>query len=574
MSPGARRYPVRAGTDPARFRRRPTAPPPMAAPTAAPRPPAVTGDGRRMLEDPCPDCGEGVRRGLVRCWNCGAFMRPDLAARYAEMSRDHAEVAFNPLPEIDGTGPGGGRGHVESAPEAAAADDAFGDFELSGDFGEDASAEEFDDFELTGEFSVPRAGDHADRADAPAPPAPPAAAKAEKASKDAATKDGAADPAADPGPTAETPAAPAPTAAEEAEARAADGDALLDIALKEEKKLLRGKGLVVTDEAFLLRCPAGHPIKVKRKHAGKLGRCPRPDCRLRYLVPEEPPEVANAGGDTAEIPAAADRDPLAAGPFARWIDGATLHEVDPAKVKKKAGSLEKGGVPADLALSPECLLVLSLKGKPGRFGLGGEKPEDVREKDRAHLDVDGARLTDLPGEHLVISGANCGELSVDYPPAHEHDSAFGDVPVFGEGKIAVKLPALGGEGGPARYLALTLTQFRRFAAALAQFGFVPDLAAGTPVPMTDEPAEHAGHDTDAVVHELPRPDLYRADPALEIAVSGYRCGSCGLVVSEDGRKKEKLGGANGKGLAKAKCPECDKPFGENPLYGLKTSPTS
>ena len=69
--------------------------------------------------------------------------------------------------------------------------------------------------------------------------------------------------------------------------------------------------------------------------------------------------------------------------------------------------------------------------------------------------------------------------------------------------------------------------------------------------------------------ELPRPDLYLADPAFDTQISGYRCGACGLIVSEDGRKKEKLGGPKGKSLAKAKCPKCGDVFGENPLYSLK-----
>jgi hypothetical protein len=44
-----------------------------------------------------------------------------------------------------------------------------------------------------------------------------------------------------------------------------------------------------------------------------------------------------------------------------------------------------------------------------------------------------------------------------------------------------------------------------------------------------------------------------------------------LVISEDGRKKEKLGGPDGKGLAKAKCPKCKNKFGSNTLYMLATA---
>ena len=226
-------------------------------------------------------------------------------------------------------------------------------------------------------------------------------------------------------------------------------------------------------------------------------------------------------------------------------------------------------MPADLALSADTLLVLELKGKGGLLGLGGEKPAALREKAREHLSGDSPRITDLPCEHLVIAAENAAELSVEYPPAYEHESTFGDVPVFGEGRVVVKLPSLGGEKEPLRFLSMTLTEYRRLHAAVSQYGLADNFAAGCPAPLDDEPAEHTGHYTDAVVKELPRPDLYLADPALDVEVTGYRCGSCGLVVSEDGRKKEKLGGPKGKGLAKAKCPKCKGTFGENPLYGLK-----
>ena len=30
----------------------------------------------------CPSCGETCRTGLVRCWNCSAFLRPDIEESY------------------------------------------------------------------------------------------------------------------------------------------------------------------------------------------------------------------------------------------------------------------------------------------------------------------------------------------------------------------------------------------------------------------------------------------------------------------------------------------------------------
>ena len=53
-----------------------------------------------------------------------------------------------------------------------------------------------------------------------------------------------------------------------------------------------------------------------------------------------------------------------------------------------------------------------------------------------------------------------------------------------------------------------------------------------------------------------------------VILVGYRCGNCGIEISEDARKKEKIGGSNGKGIAKAKCPKCKGKMGSHPLYSL------
>ena len=293
----------------------------------------------KVVEDPCPKCGEGVRRGLVRCWNCGTFMREDTAAAYERMKRDAADTSFQPLPE------------VAAAPDrpatAAAKSLDEDDFELAGDFGEAAAAapaagaapagdadDDGGDFSLTGEFPAapPADGDAADAETPGDDPAPPAESAGD-----------AGDAAGDGGESAESPAGPPPEP-DVPHSEATGGDALLDIALQDEAA--RGKrmpkGLRVTADAFYLRCPAGHPIKVARKHAGKVGRCPDPGCRLRYLVPDVPPEpddspAIDADFDTSETPT---RDPLAVGPFAKWIDGPTLHLIEPDKldkVKKRPG---------------------------------------------------------------------------------------------------------------------------------------------------------------------------------------------------------------------------------------------
>ena len=63
-------------------------------------------------------------------------------------------------------------------------------------------------------------------------------------------------------------------------------------------------------------------------------------------------------------------------------------------------------------------------------------------------------------------------------------------------------------------------------------------------------------------------DFYKGDPGFKLKVIGYKCAGCGLVVSEDSREKEKIGGKDAKKIAKAACPKCKKPFGNLPQYVL------
>ena len=58
-------------------------------------------------EKPCPECGEKVRQGLVRCWNCGAFMNRALEAKFQEMQSKPREIMLSAVPEgeaVDASG--------------------------------------------------------------------------------------------------------------------------------------------------------------------------------------------------------------------------------------------------------------------------------------------------------------------------------------------------------------------------------------------------------------------------------------------------------------------------------------
>ena len=97
-----------------------------------------------------------------------------------------------------------------------------------------------------------------------------------------------------------------------------------------------------------------------------------------------------------------------------------------------------------------------------------------------------------------------------------------------------------------------------------------DFGAGTSIPMTDDFEESVCHYSDTAIHSLPDDKLvfYRSDPAIKLLTLGRKCQKCGLVVSEDSRKKEKIGGTSDASVAKALCPKCKSKFGEITLYGL------
>ncbi len=119
------------------------------------------------------------------------------------------------------------------------------------------------------------------------------------------------------------------------------------------------------------------------------------------------------------------------------------------------------------------------------------------------------------------------------------------------------------------FVSFTLSQFREFAGTIDKLFGVKDLGQMEGVPLTDSEIKGKCHYSDRQITSIEVTDFHKADPEMELEIVGRKCQACGLVVSEDSRKKEKLGGANGKGIAKAKCPKCQQKFGDTTLYALK-----
>lgn len=469
-------------------------------------------------ESPCPDCGEMVRINSVRCWNCGAFMNRELEAKFLQMQANPAPIIFSQIPDAD--------------LESVSAEESSG-----------GNVDEEDDFEL----AVP-----ASRSDgpglqvvqsAPAQPSSPVPAAVE----------------------AKATEAPAPAAA----ASVNEEDALLNIALRDELEARQRRakrkvaGVRTVGGGFVIFCPYGCKIEVKEDHRGKQGRCPK--CRAPFIVPIDPP-MYRADAVPAETVAAG---PVAAGNFAEWLTDLRVHPVNLEKLKLKADSLAKEFFEADFAFGAEQLIVLELAKKAGGlFGGGGAKKPEVRTAAQQHL-REGKPLEELAvNQKFTFTKEQVSDLNVVQPAPAKGLSVFHGIPVFGEGRIAIQLPAVPGAKDPL-YVSLGITQFWGLSKALQNVYGISGLGADSGIPAAPVYKQVECHYLKSPIQSLEDLNYYKADPTVELEVTGYRCGACGLTVSEAGRAKESLGGKSPKGIAKAKCPKCQQKMGENLLYALK-----
>jgi hypothetical protein len=291
--------------------------------------------------------------------------------------------------------------------------------------------------------------------------------------------------------------------------------------------------------------------------------------------------LGQAGGATAGSTAGTAAGEAAAAPvpvgYSKWITDVRLHRVNPAKLKLKPGSLEAEYETVDLGLCPEHLLACVVYSGSGPFR-AMQEPRKKAATRQAMLEYLAANkpLEELPvAKKYPLTPDLLAQLKIVQPSVPGEESLFADVPVFGQGRIAVRVPAADSTGDRA-YFCFTLTQFRQLSQTLSEAFGLADYGAGTSIPLVDETTESKCHYSDAVMRSLAleRLDYYRADPAIKLTVLGRRCEKCGLVVSEDSRKKEKIGGKSDSSVAKAKCPKCKSKFGNITLFGIApaTSP--
>jgi ssDNA-binding Zn-finger/Zn-ribbon topoisomerase 1 len=464
---------------------------------------------------------------MVRCFNCGAFLRQDIADKYAAMQTKPASIILSEVPA----------GEMHSVGDV----DDDGGFELqileAKAAGEDSAAV----------YSL----------QSPTPPAPKVAASAPVAKAAAA--------------------APPPRAAAEeggvSHSVATAGDVLLQAALSEqadERKRRKDRGVSLrggarTPGGFVIYCPYGCRIEVKDQHRGMTGSCPK--CRAPFVVPVDPPDYGHR--ERAAEQAARESSTSPTGVWVPWFEDQHLHNVAPEKLKLKAGSLTKEFLEVDLGLSPQGLLLLSLAPKKqaptfgGGSGTDKKKPE-ARAAVFAHLRED-KPASEAPANAVrIYRPEELSQMQVAQPAANPLQSMFAGIAVFGEKQIAVQLPLT--DGQPPQFLSFGLLGFRKFAEALKLHCGVELTAVG--VPMQDQYVDLKCHYTDVPIRSLQNLDWYQADPSAGVTLAGWKCAACGLAISEEARKKENIGGKGGKSIAKATCPKCNNKFGEQPLHTL------
>lgn len=492
----------------------------------------------RSDEVQCGECGEMMRPGLVRCWKCGAFTRKEIADSYARMQSQASPVIYSQPAE-------------DTSIDARAADADF-------------------DIKTPIAPAAPAPPPAQDSPETPSPAAAPATEVPPKLSETDSSTDTAEE---ETSASKELPPDDGKSHSEET-----GGDVLLDIARQEEvegskrkRQRARQRRLApkLAPGSFLVFCPNGHRIEVNDRYRGMTGRCPK--CKSQFYVPLQ-----------AHEPDAAEKSPegvegsgsLGSGSFKQWLTDVRVHTLDPTKLKLKEGSLAPTFTPADIGTSPDGLLIVFLPAKKGGlFGKGGDKAAEARESLFAHLEA-GKPVEEVPADaSCYIEKDKLDQLQIVQPAYAAHESMFAGIDVFGPGRIAVRLPAIG-EGTELRFASFSLSEYRNFCKMLAEIAPDRDMSQFGMVPLEDELSEVECHYNETKFSTLDPSKLvyYQNDSSFELELLGRKCQACGIIVSEDARKKERIGGKSGKGIAKSKCPKCGSKFGDISLFGLKVAP--
>ncbi len=593
--------------------------PALPVPPVPTRPPVVSDVGRSggaSRETPCPQCGMMLPQGVLRCRDCGAYLTPEIeqAAMARMASRMYAgrttpgfslpiqtytpaESGFSTLADDDdfdlnpdiGFSEGGEDDVEHEIPLAPLQELDSGLPDLSGDnfalkeTGDEAEPPLLKPIEETPVIRADLVEPEEDESDldfipvAGVPLEQQASPRPDPPSKTPSTEN-AIPVVGEAEPTAKG------VVAVPSHSETAGGDALLNTALQEQQESAdraksgrrrRSQSAVLAPGRFLVYCPKGHRIQVQEKHRGRTGRCP--NCKTIFFVPSADSSAVNGDAPLAVAGESGESETPVAPPvgYTQWITDVLIHRVVPQKLKLTPGSLVAEGLPADLGISADHVLVAVLFKGGGPFR-AMQEPKQKAANRKAMLEhfSSGKALVELKlPEQLSLSGSQLQQLKIVQPTVPGQESLFADVPVFGEGRIGLRLPALdtATEKG---YLSLGLSQFRALSECLGEVYGLQDLGAGTNIPLEDELEEYTCHYSESKFQAIPESvwPYYKADTARPAVVLGHKCEKCGLIVSEDSRKKEKVGGKSPDSVAKAKCPKCKQKMGNHQLRGFPEKP--
>ncbi|MBL4885189.1 MAG: hypothetical protein JKY95_11725 [Planctomycetaceae bacterium] len=494
----------------------------------------------------CLECDAKNRDGLVRCWQCGAFLREEIKNAYQEM-KSHPVPAelVDPNLQQDGT--------TETADQI---EDAGDDFELS----EDVSMFQADE----GWF-------------------PDSEQQAPEVDQDSDDED--------------------------------EEEDLFDLAVTEEKETGSKAGKKASrQKSFLVKGPCGScKIRVQNYHQGKIGSCPK--CSLPFMVPViTPPKTKTKKKENAEA---------ASLPENLLLTSAKWHEIIEKKFKPKKNMLKGKGENVDIIRHEEGLL-FAWSEKKGLAGVSAAQTEKTRGEIAGHI-LASKPLDKLPAsrselipiellQQIRFAWPSTEENTVE-DSSQEKDSAQQDtteenaeghflagVPAFGETAIVLEIPMLPlapesdsetepahpgikqtkkkpkkvkrrrrekpPEEPPTRCLSLSLTQYRKLRSWLEEMTGQSDFLVQETIPLEDLTQQLKCELSEAEFDVLVWPELYQDDPTIETTVVGWACQCNDVFITEQAREEQKFGGKKPAGLAKAKCPQCEQKFGQNPLYHL------
>ena len=521
------------------------------------------------LLDPCPHCSEMVRTGLVRCWSCNGFMREDVAARYRKMTSNPQQIIYSTIPANQRTDFLPARAVDDNSVPKAYDSESFVLSVSAGGATLQPATE--DGFELGSSTTKSK----------PAPQITPPAVSAPKsdASKPVAPVDGPDKPKEQtPGSTVAaqettpasghadqtgSPGTEAPTKATRGSKSSEDD--LLSIAMQDEREVKKRRSDKLADrkqKQMLVPCACGAWIRVHESQAGKSVRCRK--CKQPVIVPNIRRKAEKKKTEKADAVPRMD---------VTWIEGVRFFRLAPTSIVLKPGSVADKFIEADLAITDAEIVVVAFSGgSKKKSGLLGKAPKIDRAEQRKQLREQISKTGNFTGladvEVHKISTEHVAEIRLVQPILKASESMFAGVPVFGDGRLAVFLP-IALENSEQAYCSQTLSAFRTMNDLLKKKFNLELPAADNGVPATEKLDNLSCFINQSRVESLRDVNYYEQDPAFQLELSGFRCKACTAVISEEGRLKNKLGGANGKAIAKAKCPKCSGKMGEERLYRIK-----